>query len=169
MTQDKNHIGDLIKKTLEEDGRSAIWLAEKIHCKRRNVYNIYNRASINTAQLLRISLALKTDFFVYFSEIYEKMIDKTKYVSSEICNVMPQDEFRIGSLIKNKLDEDGRSVKWLAQMIHCKRSNVYDILNNRASIDTARLLKICLVLKMNFFEYFSDLYKISILNGQYRN
>ena len=169
MTQDNDYIGGLIKKTLDKDGRSAKWLAEKIHCKRRNVYDIYNRASIDTAQLLRISLALKTDFFVFFSEIYKKKIDKMEHIASGISYRIPQDEIRIGRLIKNKLDEDGRSVRWLAQMIHCKRSNVYDIFNNRDSMDTARLLKVCLVLETNFFGYFSDLYRINILNGQYRN
>ena len=159
MTRDKNNIGELIRKTLKEDGRSATWLAEKIHCKRRNVYDIYKRTSIDTAQLLRISLALKTNFFMYFSEIYDTMIYKTEYTTSRICYILPQNEAYIGRLVRNKLEEQGRSVQWLADKIHCKRSNVYNIFNNRSSIDTARLLKICIALKTNFFEYFCDSYK----------
>ena len=157
MTQEKDYIGGLIKKTLEEEGRSVKWLAEKIQCKRRNIYDIFERVSIDTVQLLRISLVLKTNFFVYFSEIYESMTDKTED-APKICYTIPQDEVLIGCLIKKKLEEDGHSVKWLAKKIHSKRSNVYDIFN-RASIDTARLLRICLALDTNFFEYYCDLYK----------
>jgi len=158
MTKDKNFIGSQIKKALKEKGHSAIWLAEEIHCKRRNVYDIFHRDSLDTAQLLKISLALKTNFFVYFYEIYEKMMYKTKYVTRKI-HYIPQDEIHIGSLIKNKLEENEHTVNWLAEKIHCKRSNLYHIFNNRSSMDTARLLQISIVLQTNFFVYYCELYK----------
>lgn len=66
------HIGSLIRNKLEEDGRSASWLAKKIHCERGNIYKIFGKSSIDTALLLKITLVLKTNFFAYYSEIYQK-------------------------------------------------------------------------------------------------
>ena len=71
---------------------------------------------------------------------------------------MIQDKIHIGSLIKNKLKENGHSVKWFSNKICCQRRNIYDIFC-RPSIDTLLLLKIGFVLKTNFFEYFSDIHK----------
>jgi plasmid maintenance system antidote protein VapI len=76
MTHKEIHIGNLIKNKLKEDGRSVSWLARKIHCKRDNIYKIFDRPSIDTAQLIRISLALKTNFPFYLSECYQNMLSK---------------------------------------------------------------------------------------------
>jgi plasmid maintenance system antidote protein VapI len=158
MTKVRNHIGGLIKKKMEEDGRSVKWLADKIQCKRRNVYDIYDRTSIDSGQLLRISMALKTNFFTYFSKIYEKRAKITKNTDFETCCLLPVDEIHIGNLIKKKLKEKGRSVNWLAGKILCKRANVYNIINNRDSIDTTQLFRICIALETNFFGYYSVLF-----------
>jgi len=166
MQQEKLHIGDLIKSTLEQEGRSVKWLAKEIHCKGRNIYNIFNRTSIDTLQLLKICFALRTNFFVYYSEIYENKFEKTEYIVSKIDYKIHQDEFHIGGLIKKMLEDDERSVNWLAKMIHCKRRNVYDIFN-RSSIDTAQLMSICKALKTNLFVCFCELYrnKVSAMNN----
>jgi len=83
MPQEKIHIGTLIKNKLKEDGRSVSWLAQKIHCKRCNIYDIFNRASIDTTQLLNISLALNTNFFEYFYEKYKIAATKTETTEPE--------------------------------------------------------------------------------------
>jgi len=147
-------IGDLIKKTLIENGRSARWLADMIHCKRRNIYDIFNRSSFDTAQLLRISFALKTNFFVYYSE---NLIDKTEYASPTIFQYLLQDEIHIGKLIKNRLCENGQKASWLANKIRLRRDSVYKVFD-RKSIDTALLLLVCETLKTNFFEYYCEIY-----------
>jgi plasmid maintenance system antidote protein VapI len=61
------HIGGLIKAKMEEDGRSASWLAEKLHCDRSNIYRIYRAHHIDTEQLLDISALLSHDFFSHYS------------------------------------------------------------------------------------------------------
>ena len=73
MAEDDIHIGKLIRNKLKEDGRSVSWLARKIHCKRDNIYKIFDRTSVDTALLLRISFVLKTDFFMYLSEFFQNM------------------------------------------------------------------------------------------------
>jgi len=76
MTEEEIHIGRLIRNKLKEEGRSVSWLAKKIHCKRDNIYKIFDRTSVDTALLLRISFVLKTDFFACLSEFYHHSIHK---------------------------------------------------------------------------------------------
>ncbi len=57
------HVGKKIKETLRNDGRSARWLADNIPCERTNVYNIFNRESVDTRLLRRISEVMRHDFF----------------------------------------------------------------------------------------------------------
>ena len=78
MPQYEIHIGSMIKNKLKEDGRSVSWLANKIHCKRANIYKIFDKSSIDTALLLRITLALEKNFFVYYTDIYQ---NNTKYTN----------------------------------------------------------------------------------------
>lgn len=61
-------IGQLIEDELRRQERSVTWLSRKIHCDRRNVYDIFGRADIDTNLLYRISVALRTDFFKFYSK-----------------------------------------------------------------------------------------------------
>lgn len=64
--QTMSHVGQMIKAELDRQpkARTATWLAEQLHCKRTNVYNIFNRPSVDTALLERISRILEHDFFL---------------------------------------------------------------------------------------------------------
>ena len=48
--------------------RTPSWLARKINCDRTNIYKIFQRPSIDTALLSRISKALDHDFFADLSD-----------------------------------------------------------------------------------------------------
>ena len=61
-------IGRLIREKMEERGLTAVWLAEQIPCGRANVYKIFNKHSIDTGMLWRISIVLDFDFFQYYSQ-----------------------------------------------------------------------------------------------------
>lgn len=61
------HIGELIKARLEQVERSPGWLARRINCDRTNIYKIFQRQSIDTELLARISKALEYDFFLDLS------------------------------------------------------------------------------------------------------
>ncbi|MDR1582298.1 MAG: hypothetical protein LBS55_03410 [Prevotellaceae bacterium] len=63
-------------------------------------------------------------------------------------------EIHIGKLIQIKLKEDGHSVVWLAKQIHCDRSNMYRIFNNR-HIDPELLLRFCKIFNYDFFNHYS--------------
>ena len=56
-------IGILIKEELEKQERSVSWFARKLSCDRSNVYRLFQRESIDTHLLARISLILNRDFF----------------------------------------------------------------------------------------------------------
>lgn len=60
-------IGKIIEEELRRQERTVTWLSRKIHCDRRNIYDIFSRSSIDTDLLYKLSLALNKDFFAYFS------------------------------------------------------------------------------------------------------
>lgn len=60
------HIGKLIREELRRQERSVAWFARKLYCDRTNAYNIFNRQSIDTETLLRISRILDCDFFIHY-------------------------------------------------------------------------------------------------------
>ena len=62
------HIGKLIREQVEKQDKSVVWLAEQLACSRTNIYKIYERPSIDTGLLLRISLVLNYNFFALYSE-----------------------------------------------------------------------------------------------------
>ena len=65
----------------------------------------------------------------------------------------------IGSRIKDKLQEQGKTVQWLATELFCSRTNVYKIFG-KEHIDSKTLLKISELLKHDFFaEYSKELKK----------
>lgn len=62
------HIGQLIKQELEDQGRTVVWLARHMSYSRTNIYKIFDRSTIDTDVLMRISTLLGRDFFKDYSE-----------------------------------------------------------------------------------------------------
>lgn len=62
-------IGSLIREELERQERSVSWLARKLSCDRSNIYRLFQKESIDTALLVRISRLLKRDFFSDLSDL----------------------------------------------------------------------------------------------------
>ena len=56
-------IGTLIREELRVQRKTAVWLADELGCNRSNIYKIFNRRSIDSELLLRISNALGRNFF----------------------------------------------------------------------------------------------------------
>ncbi len=61
-------IGQLIKDEMKRQERSVSWMARKLDLDRSNVYRLFQRNSIDTDLLMRVSLALNVDYFAYFSQ-----------------------------------------------------------------------------------------------------
>lgn len=66
------HIGSLIKLKMEERQKTVVWLAEQLSCSRTNVYKIFDKYSVDTEMLARISTILEFDFFSVYSEDVKK-------------------------------------------------------------------------------------------------
>lgn len=56
-------IGQLIKEELTAQERSVSWFARKLCIDRSNVYRLFQKNSIDTSLLTRISMVLNKDFF----------------------------------------------------------------------------------------------------------
>lgn len=61
------HIGRLIQEQLRKDQRSVSWLAREIHCTRNNVYKVFNKPSLDSNLILKISKAMNFNFFQYYT------------------------------------------------------------------------------------------------------
>lgn len=61
----------------------------------------------------------------------------------------------IGDMIKQELEQQGRSVSWLAARLHCNRTNVYNIFM-RHDIDLLLLSRISKILGRNFVREWAD-------------
>lgn len=58
---------------MEERHQTVVWLSKQLSCSRNNVYKIFDKYSIDTGVLVKISEVLEFDFFKYYSEeIIEK-------------------------------------------------------------------------------------------------
>ena len=70
------HVGKMIKAELARHPKAhtVTWFAEQLHCKRTNVYDIFNRANVDTGLLTRISRVLEHDFFIDFSENVKEVL-----------------------------------------------------------------------------------------------
>ncbi|HJA85780.1 MAG TPA: XRE family transcriptional regulator [Candidatus Bacteroides avicola] len=67
-------IGVLIKEELDKQERSVSWFARKLSCDRSNIYRLFQKESIDTSLLTRISIVLGRDFFTDLSEnVREKL------------------------------------------------------------------------------------------------
>ena len=70
------HIGNYIRKKVEEEGKTSVWLAKELGCHRTNIYKIYDKMSIDTGVLLHISKILQFDFFSIYTEEFEKQAEE---------------------------------------------------------------------------------------------
>ena len=61
----------------------------------------------------------------------------------------------LGSLIKQELERQERSVSWLARKLSCDRTKVYRLLQKH-SIDTYDLARISILLSHDFFADLSE-------------
>lgn len=61
----------------------------------------------------------------------------------------------IGHIIEQELIRQERSVTWFAKKLFCDRTNIYKIFKKQ-SIDTNLLLRISIVLKYDFFQYYAE-------------
>lgn len=71
------HIGNRIREILNQQTKShtVTWLAKQLNCHRVNIYDIFNRQTIDTELLWRISVILNHNFFNDISTAIESSLD----------------------------------------------------------------------------------------------
>ena len=67
------------------------------------------------------------------------------------------ENIHIGELIGQVLEEQGRTITWLAKQIGCSRENLYKIFR-RSWIHTDMLQKISIALGYDFFNIYTEWY-----------
>lgn len=97
------------------------------------------------------------------TQMIENNINRINSLQSgkEKGNTLPP----IGRIIEEELKRQHKSVIWLSKQINCDRRNVYDIFH-RDTIDTSLLLRISVVLNVDFFKIYSD-YIVKLLKVSY--
>lgn len=71
------HIGKRIKEKLAEQGKTTLWLANELSYNRTTMYKIYDKASLDTRMLLRISRIMQYDFFKDLSEELHTILNES--------------------------------------------------------------------------------------------
>lgn len=61
------HIGQAIRRQLDESGHTVVWFARQMSISRSNAYVLFEKHSIDTNILLRASLVLGFDFFALYT------------------------------------------------------------------------------------------------------
>jgi len=91
------HLGSVIKQKLKESSMSNEEFADKINRERTTIYDIFERKSVDSELLFRISEALNFDFY---NELY--LNKKTTHFSKKIFIGVEIEEEKIGNLdLKN--------------------------------------------------------------------
>ena len=62
------HIGKQIRQKMEERQITVVWLAKHLSCSRTNIYKIFEKHSVDTDILAKISIILEFDFLSLYSE-----------------------------------------------------------------------------------------------------
>ena len=98
-TQADFHIGQMIKAVFDESGMSVSEFARQIHLERTTVYSIFERPSIDSKQLAKISLVLKHNFLSDVEEHYG-LIPKAASLTIHLDNLSPETAFQLSDLLK---------------------------------------------------------------------
>ena len=77
MQNSKIHIGKIIEQKFNESGMTKKSFAQKLGCERNNIYNIFEKQSINIDLLYNISIILHCDLFqIYTNELKKEIVSK---------------------------------------------------------------------------------------------
>lgn len=65
---------------------NVTWLAARLNCDRRNVYDIFRRPTIDSQLLAQLSIVLEHNFFRDIAEMIEIRINEKSPTSSRACH-----------------------------------------------------------------------------------
>ena len=71
-------IGLAIREKMNEQGTTIAWLARQVGCNRGNLHKQLQNKHIYPELLLKISIALQTDFFAHYSYCFSQIAIEDK-------------------------------------------------------------------------------------------
>lgn len=92
------HIGHLIKSVFDESGMTVSEFARQIHLERTTVYSLFERQSVDSIQLAKISLVLKHNFLSDVEEHYG-LIPKVPSFTIHFDNLSPETALQLANLL----------------------------------------------------------------------
>ena len=98
MATQNLHIGQLIKAVFDESGMTVSEFARQIHLERSTIYGIFERPSIDSILLARISLVLKYNFLSDIEQHYG-LIPKTPSLTLHIDHLSPDIANQLADLL----------------------------------------------------------------------
>ena len=98
MAKQNLHIGQLIKTVFDESGMSVSEFARRIHLERSTVYGIFERPSIDSMLLARISLVLKHNFLSDIEQHYG-LTPKTPSLTLHLDHLSPEITIQLADLL----------------------------------------------------------------------
>jgi hypothetical protein len=97
-TQQNIHIGQMIKSVFDESGMTVSEFARQIHLERSTVYGIFERPSIDSILLAKISLVLNHNFLSDIEQHYG-LIPKTPSFTLHLDNLSPETALQLTELL----------------------------------------------------------------------
>lgn len=103
-TQQKLHIGKMIKAVFDESGMSVSELARRIHTARSNVYFIFERSSIDMEQLLDLCDALDHNFLDDIQvqrKMKSKLCPRELHIDLNLEDLTDDKAIRVGRILED--------------------------------------------------------------------
>ncbi|MBL7909915.1 MAG: helix-turn-helix transcriptional regulator [Bacteroidia bacterium] len=106
------HIGEIIKNLVKKKGISVTDFADKINYSRRNVYEIFDKKSIDTELLVKIGKILEQNLFLnYISEKdISELINNKKTSADELINIIERLKKTVDNL-ETRIISSPKSIK----------------------------------------------------------
>lgn len=101
------HIGKEIRKIAKQKQITQVVLAEMITTSKQNIYSIYQRKTIDTGILVKLSNVLEHNFFTYYFN--ELAFDVDMELKEEI------------NKIKQSLQEKEKEIQYLKEIIELQK------------------------------------------------
>lgn len=97
-TQQDIHIGQRIKAVFDESGMTVSEFARQIHLERSTIYGIFERPSIDSMLLAKISLVLNHNFLADIEQHFG-LIPKVPSFTIHLDNLSPEIALQLADLL----------------------------------------------------------------------
>lgn len=91
------HIGSVVRKIFEEKQMTIVSFARELGCDRTCIYSLFDKKSIDTDQLIRVSKVLNHNFLL---EYFDEKEVSTEYILLVEVNKSKIEELRVDSSVR---------------------------------------------------------------------